>query len=244
MSGSRVLVIEDDAAARHLVRQLLERAGLEVLEAAEGRAGLRTLHSERPGLVLLDVTLPGLDGWQTLERIRELSDVPVVMLTAHSSELEKVRALQAGADDYVTKPFGMQELLARIQAVLRRSPSGAEMRDRYDDGVVTVDFAGRTATINGRPLSLTPLEFRLLSALVGHPNQILSPEQLLELAWGGTDRAARDQVKLYVGYLRKKMAEHGLVDPAIETVRGFGYRYRTPGNLTEAAGSRSTSRHR
>jgi DNA-binding response OmpR family regulator len=228
MKGSRVLMIEDDAAGRDLLRQLLERAGVEVFEAADGRAGLRALYSHRPDLILLDVTLPELDGWQVLERIRELGDVPVLMLTAHASELEKVRGLQAGADDYVTKPFGAQELLARIEALLRRRPTGAEMRERYDDGVVSVDFAGRAATVNDRPLSLTPLEFRLLSALVRHPNQVLSPDQLLELAWGGAERAARDQVKLYVGYLRKKMAEHGVVDFPIETVRGFGYRYRPP----------------
>jgi DNA-binding response OmpR family regulator len=229
MKGSRILVIEDDASIRELVRQLLERAGLEPIEAADGKAGLLALYSERPDLVLLDVTLPELDGWQTLERVRELTDVPVMMVTGHASELEKVRALQAGADDYVTKPFGVQELLARIQALLRRAPTRKEIRERYDDGIVAADFAGREATVKGTPLSLTPLEFRLLSALIQHPNQILSPEQLLELAWGGAERASRDQVKLYVGYLRKKMAEHGAVDAAIENVRGFGYRYSPPG---------------
>lgn len=229
MKGSRILVIEDDAAGRVLVRQLLARAGMETIEAANGRTGLQAMYSEQPDLVLLDITLPELDGWQTLERIRELTDVPVMMVTGHASELEKVRALQAGADDYVTKPFGSQELLARIQALLRRSPTSTEMRERYDDGVLAVDFAGRAATLNGRPLSLTPLEFRLLSALVQHPNQILSPEQLLERVWGGAERASRDQVKLYIGYLRKKMAEHGEMDSTIENVRGFGYRYRPPG---------------
>jgi DNA-binding response OmpR family regulator len=107
MKGSRILVIEDDAAGRELVRQLLERAGLEAIEAANGKAGLQALYSEQPDLVLLDITLPELDGWQTLERIRELTDMPVMMVTGHASELEKVRALQAGADDYVTKPFGL-----------------------------------------------------------------------------------------------------------------------------------------
>jgi DNA-binding response OmpR family regulator len=227
MKGRRILVVEDDEGSRLAVSRLLERADLEVLETRDGSEGLRTLYSERPDLVLLDVTLPELDGWQVLERIRELSDVPVLMLTAHASEMEKVRGLKAGADDYVTKPFGAQELLARIEALLRRRSGPGERRERYEDGVIAVDFQGRSATVLGQTLSLTPLEFRLLSAFVRHPNQILGHEQLLKLAWGGEDRASRDQVKLYVGYLRRKLRAEG-VDSAVETVRGFGYRYRPP----------------
>jgi DNA-binding response OmpR family regulator len=228
MKGSRILVIEDNEALRLHLRQLLDRAGLAVLESRDGPEGLRTLYSQRPDLVVLDVGLPGLDGWQVLERLRELTDVPVLMLTAQTSEMEKVRGLKAGADDYVTKPFGPQELLARIEALLRRRGSPVERRERYDDGMIAVDFAGQTAIANAEPLSLTPLEFRLLAAFVRHPNQVLSSDQLLELAWGGADRASRDQVKLYVGYLRRKLRARGVLDSAVETVRGFGYRYRPP----------------
>jgi DNA-binding response OmpR family regulator len=226
MKGSRVLVIEDDEAIRLHLSQLLDRAGLQVLETSTGSEGLRSLYSQRPDLVVLDVGLPGLDGWQVLERVRELTDVPVLMLTGHASEMEKVRGLKAGADDYVTKPFGAQELLARIERLLRRGGGPAQTRERYDDGVIAVDFAGRTAIANGEPLPLTPLEFRLLSAFVRHPNQVLGPDQLLELAWGGADQGSRDQVKLYVGYLRRKLRAAGGLDSAVETVRGFGYRYR------------------
>jgi DNA-binding response OmpR family regulator len=228
MKGSRILVIEDNETLRLHLRQLLDRAGLEVLESRDGPDGLRTLYSQRPDLVVLDVGLPGLDGWQVLERLRELTDVPVLMLTGHDSEMEKVRGLKAGADDYVTKPFGPQELLARIETLLRRKSGGVQRRERYDDGMIAVDFAGQTALANAEPLSLTPLEFRLLAAFVGHPNQVLSSDQLLELAWGGADRASRDQVKLYVGYLRRKLRAQGVLDSAVETVRGFGYRYRPP----------------
>jgi DNA-binding response OmpR family regulator len=228
MKGSRILVIEDNEALRLHLRQLLDRAGLEVLASRDGAEGLRTLYTRRPDLVVLDVGLPGLDGWQVLERLRELTDVPVLMLTGRDSEMEKVRGLKAGADDYVTKPFGPQELLARIETLLRRRSGGERTTERYDDGTIAVDFAGRTAVANARPLSLTPLEFRLLSAFVRHPNQVLSTDQLLELAWGGADRATRDQVKLYVGYLRRKLRTQGMVDSAVETVRGFGYRYRPP----------------
>src|SRR5918992_4370516 len=121
MEGTRILVIDDDATIRLLVRRLVEHAGGELVEAASGQDGLRALYDTRPHIVVLDLTMPGLDGWQTLERIRQITDVPVVMLSARADELEKVRALQAGADDYVTKPFGTQELLARLQAHLRRA---------------------------------------------------------------------------------------------------------------------------
>src|SRR5919204_958660 len=136
----RVLVVDDEADIRGLVRELLERAGHEVIEAPDGREGLRTFHSEQPDLVVLDVSMPGLDGWQTLERIRELSSVPVVMLTARAQEMDKVRGLRAGADDYVTKPFGRQELLARVERHLARGREERETEPTYSDDFVTVDF--------------------------------------------------------------------------------------------------------
>src|ERR671926_261438 len=123
MKRARVLVVDDDADIRGLVRELLERAGYDVVESSNGREGLRALYASSPDLVLLDVSMPELDGWQTLERIRDISDVPVVMLTARGEELERVRGLKAGADDYMVKPFGRQELVARVQALLRRARS-------------------------------------------------------------------------------------------------------------------------
>ena len=206
MTRGRVLVVDDDADVRTLVVGLLERAGYEVNEASDGRDGLRAVFSDRPDLVLLDVTMPGLDGWGTLERIRELTDVPVLMVTARADELEKVRGLKAGADDYLTKPFGRQELLARVEALLRRKRQPEEeLPTVYADDAITVEFAQRSAQSGGVDLRLTPLEFRLLSAFVKHPNQVLSREQLLELAWGDPYGVSEDQVKLYVGYLRKKL---------------------------------------
>jgi DNA-binding response OmpR family regulator len=223
-SSASVLVVDDDADVRTLVGELLKRAGYQVSEAPDGRAALRALYDERPDLVLLDVSMPELDGWGTLERIRELSDVPVVMLSALGAELEKVRALRGGADDYVTKPFGRQELLARVESVLRRAPS-RQVRDTYADRLLEVDFGERRVTAGGHDVELTPLEFRLLSAFVDHPGQLLAHDQLLELAWGGERGTSRDQVKLYVGYLRRKLASVGIAPETIETVRGFGYRY-------------------
>src|SRR5919109_3015082 len=228
LAMSRVLVVDDEADIRGLVRELLRRAGHDVIEATDGESGLKLFYAERPDLVVLDVSMPGLDGWQVLERIRELSDVPVLMLTARAGELEKVRGLRAGADDYVTKPFARQELLARVDANLRRARVAREAPDAYADDFVTIDFAQRAVRAAGREVSLTPLEFRLLAAFVRHRNQVLSHEQLLELAWGDARAPEREQVKLYVGYLRRKLGAGVGEESPIETVRGFGYRYRPP----------------
>jgi DNA-binding response OmpR family regulator len=226
MTTHRILVIDDDDDIRGLVAELLQRAGLDVEQAPDGRAGLRAFHQTPADLVVLDVSMPELDGWQTLERIRDLSDVPVIMLTARGAELERVRGLQAGADDYMVKPFGRQELVARVQALLRRARSSADdQQDSYGDDHLTIDFAQRAVTYNGRDVALTPLEFKLLSAFVRNPRQVLSREQLLELVWGNAYGVSGDQVKLYVGYLRRKLDPEQPESVPIETVRGFGYRY-------------------
>ena len=222
----RILVVDDDADIRLLLRELLERAGYAVDEAEDGRAALRTLFTTPPALVILDVTMPEMDGYQTLERIRDLSEVPVLMLTARTQELEKVRGLSAGADDYVAKPFGRQELLARVQALLRRSGGRSEVVETYADDFVQVDYGQRQIVVQGRDVHLTPLEFKLLAAFVQNPNQVLSRDQLLELVWGDPYGVSGDQVKLYVGYLRKKLMPDAPDTAPIETVRGFGYRYR------------------
>jgi DNA-binding response OmpR family regulator len=227
MKDSRVLVIDDDPDIRGLVRTLLERAGASVTEAADGRSGLREFHALRPDLVVLDVQMPGLDGWEVLERIRDLSEVPVLMLTGRGAELERVRGLQGGADDYVVKPFGRQELVARVEALLRRSsrPGRDEEPSSYADGYLTIDYGQRHVTVGERPVQLTPLEFKLLSTFVRHPRQVLSRDQLLEHVWGDTFGVGGDQVKLYVGYLRRKLDPDAPDSVPIETVRGFGYRY-------------------
>ena len=230
MKQTRVLVIDDEEDIRLLVCELLRRAGYQVLDAADGRAGLRILHEAVPDLVVLDVSMPLLDGWQTLERIRDLSDVPVIMLTARDGELEKVRGLKAGADDYVTKPFGRQELLARVEALLRRG-AGLTVIENYDDGVIAIDVAQRRVLVRGDEVQLTPLEFKLLSALVRNSDQVLDHARLLELVWGDAHAVSRDQVKLYVGYLRKKLSPGDPQAFPIETVRGFGYRYRKPASI-------------
>jgi DNA-binding response OmpR family regulator len=230
MSESRVLVIDDDDDIRALVVTLLTRAGVTVRDAPNGRDGLREFHSWRPDLVVLDVSMPELDGWNVLDRIRDMSSVPVLMLTARGDELERVRGLQAGADDYVVKPFGKQELVARVQALLRRASQSPpqEEQERYADAYLSIDWGQRRVTVGERDVQLTPLEFRLLSTFVRNPRQVLSREQLLELVWGDAYGVGGDQVKLYIGYLRRKLEPESSGVVPIETVRGFGYRYTAP----------------
>jgi DNA-binding response OmpR family regulator len=221
----RVLVVDDDDDIRLLLEELLRSAGYEVEAAADGRAALRAFHARPADLVVLDISMPELDGFETLERLRDLSDVPVILLTARSGEIDKVRGFRAGADDYVVKPFGRKELVARIEALLRRTPK-ATHTDSYDDGVLAIDFASRLVVYRGLPLRLTPLEFRLLSAFARHRGQVLSADQLIEHGWGHAAGVSRDQVKLYVSYLRKKLGPAPDGSQPIETVRGFGYRLR------------------
>jgi DNA-binding response OmpR family regulator len=225
--AAHILVVDDDPDIRGLLRALLERAGYEVSDAPDGRAGLRELYAGSPDLVILDVAMPGLDGWATLERIREVTDVPVLMLTARDAELERVRGLQSGADDYVVKPFGRQELVARVDVLLRRPRSDVQ-EERYADPRLSISFAQRAVHYDDREVALTRLEYRLLTAFVRHPNQVLSHDQLRELVWGDNLATSRDEVKLYVGYLRRKLAPDAPQSTPIETVRGFGYRYRPP----------------
>ncbi|HEX4083192.1 MAG TPA: response regulator transcription factor [Acidimicrobiales bacterium] len=221
-----VLAIEDDADIRQLLRALLGREGYVVSEAATGRDGLRAFHEERPDLVILDVGLPDLDGWQVLERIRDMSDAPVLVLTARSAERDKVRGLNAGADDYLTKPFSRVELLARLQAIRRRQVTTSPANTAFDDGRIRLDFVNQRVTLSGEPVLLTPTEYRLLSALVRHSGQILSADQLIELAWDDPSGLAPARVKYAVLRLRRKLDWDVPEDSPLETVRGFGYRYR------------------
>ena len=221
-----VLLIEDDADIALGVSTVLSRSGFEVRSAAEGRDGLRLFHRERPDIVVLDVGLPEMDGWTVLERIRELSEVPVLMLTSHGREADKVRGLRAGADDYLTKPFGTAEFVARVQALLRRQRPSDPLPEVFDDGSVQINFASHSVFVAGDPVELTPTEFRLLAALVRHRGQVLSPVKLLDLAWSDPLGIGPDRVKYTVMRLRRKLGADTGGESAIEAVRGFGYRYR------------------
>jgi DNA-binding response OmpR family regulator len=223
---NRILVVDDDPDILELLRELFAGAGWEVQTADTGRAGLRALYELKPDVVVLDVAMPELNGWETLERVREVSTVPVLMLTARATDADKVRGLRSGADDYVTKPFSIDEVLARAEALLRRSTAADEVPEVFEDGRIRVDFREHTVRAAGKEVSLTPLEFKLLGAFVRHPNEALDRDRIFELVWGEAADVSPDQVKLYVAYLRRKLERAG-VDDRIETVRGVGYRYRS-----------------
>jgi DNA-binding response OmpR family regulator len=226
--SAQILCIEDDEDIALAVSMVLRRAGFDVVGAADGRDGLRAFHAERPDVVLLDIGLPTLDGWAVLERIRDLSDVPVIMLTAHGLEADKVRGLHLGADDYLTKPFGNAELVARVQALLRRRRPARPQAEVYADALIQLNYGAREVRIGDEVIALTPSEFRLLAALVRHAGQTLSPDQLLEQAWNDPLRVGPERVKFAIMRLRRKLGQGDTAGPPIEAVRGFGYRYVAP----------------
>jgi DNA-binding response OmpR family regulator len=227
LTSVQVLVIEDDAAVMRLIGTVLQRHGFDVATAGTGQAGLDQVAEHPPGVVVLDVGLPDLDGWQVLQRIRAMSDVPVLMLTGHAEEPDKVRGLRSGADDYLTKPFGLDEFTARVEALLRRgNRPTAPPPDEFVDGDLRVDFAGLVVSVRGEEVALTPIEFKLLVALVRSPGQVLSVDQLLRMAWDDGSGVASDRVKFSVHRLRRKLGWEDLEFSPIEAVRGFGYRYR------------------
>ena len=223
---TRVLVVEDDRDIALALRVLLRGAGYEIDEAGDGRSAMRAFHAGRPDLVVLDVGLPELDGWQVLERIRDQSDIPVLMLSAHGQEADKVRGLRGGADDYLTKPFGNAELVARVQALLRRVTTASEPTSVHDDGSLRLDPTTREVDLDGKRVELTPIEFRLLFALARHDGQVLTAPQLLAQAWDDPSGIAPERVKYTVRRLRRKLGWDD--EGPLASVRGLGYRYRAP----------------
>jgi DNA-binding response OmpR family regulator len=222
----KILLIDDDLTLLRLLSQYLRESNYEVVEASNGPVGLRSAYSEKPDLVLLDVMLPGMDGWEVCTRLRELTDLPIIMLTAKTSEADKLRGFHLGVDDYVTKPFSFAELVARIQAVIGRV-HGKQKEDGYiAHGEILLDMKKYQASLGNRTLELTPTEFRLLEALVQRKGKVASDEDLMREVWGET-RNDPALVRRYILMLRKKLEP----DPAnpvwIRTIRGFGYRLGT-----------------
>ncbi len=228
MTQFRVLVIEDDPDIGRSLGLVLERAGYVAAWASDGETGLERFTAELPDVVLLDVGLPEMDGWEVLERIRSMSPNPVLVLTARGLESEKARGLLSGADDYMTKPFSHAELLARIGALLRRHPSPRGEQDAYDDGVLSMQFDRSSVRVHGREVNLTPTELRLLVELVRRCDQVVSVPELLKAVWDDPSGSRTDRVKFTVMGLRRRLGWTGVEGCPLENARGFGYRYRPP----------------
>jgi DNA-binding response OmpR family regulator len=207
MSNERVVVVDDDPLILRLVRMHLDKAGFKVLTAMDGEQGLDVVGTEQPDLVILDLMLPKIDGYEVCRRIREFSLVPVVMLTAKGEQVDKLRGFEMGADDYLTKPFAPQELLARVQAVLRRSQQGAPpaAASVIQCGDITIDLVRRRVTSRGEVVKLTPTEFKLLQQLALNVGKVLSHTDLLTKVWGPEYRDDRDYLWAYIRHLRRKL---------------------------------------
>ncbi|MCD4549726.1 MULTISPECIES: MtrAB system response regulator MtrA [unclassified Schaalia] len=219
---SRILVIDDDVALAEMIGIVLESEGFSVSECADGSAAIDYFHQIAPDLILLDLMLPGMDGIEICRRIRRESDVPIVMLTARSDTTDVVAGLEAGADDYVPKPFKPKELVARVKARLRgREDSGEE---HLSLGPLVIDVQGHTVRRNGEVISLTPLEFDLLVALTRAPWRVFSREELLEKVWGYRHAADTRLVNVHVQRLRSKIERDPEKPELVVTVRGVGYR--------------------
>jgi DNA-binding response OmpR family regulator len=200
-----------------------------VVVETTARGALRALFERRPDLVILDLGLPDMDGLAVLERIRDLSDVPVLLLTARDRDTDKVEGLSQGAGDYLTKPFSDTELVARVHALLRRAPTQrVERASSYRDPRLEIDFTTHAVSVDGRTVELTPTDWRLLAALVRHHDQILSHDHLFEMVWNDPQRISPSRVKYAVLRLRQRLGWNDVTNSPIEAVRGFGYRYRTP----------------
>jgi len=222
-----ILVVDDHASVRTLIKEYLSEHGYRVVSAGDGREALVAVQVERPDLILLDVMMPHLDGFEFMRVLRRGHQIPVIMLTARLAESDKVAGLELGADDYVTKPFGMQELVARIRAVLRRSASSAgPLGDVLQVGDLVLHRATREVSVGGRPVMLTPSEFALLSALMAAPGRVFSREQLLERLQGNAYEGAERTIDVHIRNLRKKLEPDAAHPRYIETIFGVGYRCR------------------
>ncbi len=226
MSNARILVVDDEPKLVRLVREVLTATGFEVLSTGSGESAIEMVAVEQPDLVLLDIVLSGAtDGYTVAHRVREFSDVPIIMLTAKARESDLLRGFDSGADDYIVKPFGSKELLARVQAVLKRARRelAAPAESEIVCGELRIDLARRRVTVGDRDVHLTPTEYSLLHELATHRNQVLLHEQLLAAVWGAEYRDDLDYLRAYIRYLRHKLEPDPANPKMIVTEAGVGY---------------------
>ncbi len=222
---AKILAVDDDKTLLRFVGDYLEGEGHQVVTADRGTKALKEFFRERPELILLDVMMPGMDGWEVCARVRELANTPIILLTAKSSEADKLRGFRLGVDDYVAKPFSLAELAARIKAVLGRAGSSPEEEMKlHSVGALAVDTRRMEAKLNGQPLALTPTEFRLLAVLAGRPGEAVSQEELTAAVWRNHREQGGSALRRYIWFLRQKIETDPQRPSRLVTVRGYGYR--------------------
>jgi two-component system KDP operon response regulator KdpE len=235
MNTTTILVIDDEPQLRRAMRATLSSIGYSVIESKSGEEGLERLREMQPDLILLDLNMPGIGGLETCRAIRERSDIPIIVLSVRNTETDKVHALDAGADDYVTKPFGIQELLARIRAAMRRAPGGGEDSVRgVNAGALQIDFEARRVHLNGSSVRLTPKEFDLLQMLVSNPNKAVPHRKLLQTVWGPDYGDEVEYLRVFVNSLRKKIEPEPSKPQYLLTEPWVGYRFALPEEPTQS----------
>ena len=233
MSSAKIMVVDDDPQIRRVLRTAFVAQGYEAVDARNGEEALEMLREEKVDLVILDVNMPGMSGLETCRAIRSTSEIPIVMLTVRDAEADKVEALDAGADDYMTKPFGSPELLARIRAALRRSPQTAEVNVvRFDD--VEINFTMRRVIVGNREARLTPKEFDLLQYMVAHPNVPITHTKLLQSVWGPDYGDEVEYLRVFMNQLRKKIEKNPSNPKYLLTEPWVGYRLHIPAKITKS----------
>jgi two-component system KDP operon response regulator KdpE len=239
MPKEKILVVDDEARILRLVRSNLEPQGYKVLTAMDGESALTAAEMNDPDLIILDLMLPRLDGFEVCRRLREFSTVPIIILTAKGEEVDKVKGLELGADDYLTKPFGVPELLARIKAVLRRTRVAPtqKLEPVFNLAAFSVNFAQRRVSANGRDVKLSPTEYKLLYELVTNAGRVVLHQDLLARVWGREYRDETEYLRVYIRYLRQKIEEDPSSPKLILTEPGVGYRFAAPAEPPATAGA-------
>lgn len=228
--SERILVVDDEARYLRLIRFNLEAGGYLVDTVASGEEALARFAQHTPDLVILDLRLPGIDGFAVCQKLREFSTVPIIMLTALGRDDDKVRGLREGADDYVVKPFSAQELLARVEAVLRRAhlTEAAAREPAFQSGDIRIEFTSRKVFKQGQEVRLTPTEYRLLQHLAAHAGRVMTQEEILEAVWGPEYRHQFEGLRVYISRLRQKLGDTGPAPQRIATHPGVGYSLAAP----------------
>ena len=223
----KIVVIDDEDPIRRFLRAALTSSDFKVVEAASGEEGIRQVANFQPDAVLLDLGLPDMDGMDVIRRIREWSNIPIIILSARGREDDKVSALELGADDYLTKPFGVRELMARLKVSLRRQSQDAAGTEQavFRSGPLEMDFAKRIVKLRGEVIHLTPIEYKLLVSLIRHPGRVITHRQLLTEVWGPTNTQDTHYLRQYMGHLRHKLEENAAEPKLLLTEAGVGYRF-------------------